>query len=126
MGFEPTTSSLRSQNGAFLTTCAARVKCILFRSLCTDSGLDAGLSSGVFPDWFWQESGKKTAGYRLDVMIFLADASEKTLAALKELGFVQTGESKAVKLSIGTLDVRKLEDLAKLGAVIRIKPVVEP
>ena len=59
-------------------------------------------------------------------MIFLADASEKTLAALEELGFVQTGESKAVKLSIGTLDVRKLEDLAKLGAVIRIKPVVEP
>ena len=61
--------------------------------------------------------------YRVDVMIFLRDAAEKTLAALKALGFDQTGESKAVNLLIGTLDVRKLEELAKLDVVIRVKPV---
>ena len=63
--------------------------------------------------------------YKVDVMVFLADTSAETVAALKELGFVQTGESKAVKLLIGTIDVRKLEDLAKLGAVIRVKPVAQ-
>ncbi len=61
--------------------------------------------------------------WKVDVMIFLRDTSAETIAALKELGFVQTGESKAVKLLIGTIDVRKLEDLAKLDAVIRVKPV---
>jgi Ca-activated chloride channel family protein len=61
--------------------------------------------------------------WKVDVMVFLADTSDETLAALRELGFVQSGESKAVRLLIGTIDVRKLEDLAKLEAVTRIKPV---
>jgi Ca-activated chloride channel family protein len=61
--------------------------------------------------------------FRVDVMILLRDASENTLTALKALGFEQTGESKTVSLLIGTLDVRKLEELAKLDAVIRVKPV---
>jgi hypothetical protein len=65
----------------------------------------------------------RVIGWNVDVMIFLADTSDETLAALKELGFVQTGESKAVKLLIGTIDIRKLEDLARLDAVLRIKPV---
>ena len=63
--------------------------------------------------------------WNVDVMVFLADTSDETVKALKELGFVQTGESKAVKLLIGTIDVRKLEELAKLGAVIRVKPVAQ-
>ena len=65
----------------------------------------------------------KVVGYKLDVMIFLSDVSEATLKALKDLGFVQTGESKAIKLLLGTIDVRKLDDLVKLDAVIRVKPV---
>ncbi len=75
------------------------------------------------------EDGNLTVGelkiveYKVDVMIFLSDVSDETLKALKELGFVQSGESKAIKLLIGTIDVRKLEDLAKLDAVIRVKPV---
>ncbi|HUU98899.1 MAG TPA: VIT domain-containing protein [Phycisphaerae bacterium] len=63
--------------------------------------------------------------WRVDVMVFLSDTSAETIAALKELGFIQTGESKAVKLLIGTIDVRKLEELAKLDAVIRVKPVAQ-
>ncbi|HVF10022.1 MAG TPA: hypothetical protein VNA16_04420, partial [Abditibacteriaceae bacterium] len=61
--------------------------------------------------------------YKVDVMIYLRDTSDKTLAALKQLGFAQTGESKAIRLLIGALDVRKLEELAKLEAVIRVTPV---
>lgn len=66
----------------------------------------------------------KVVKYRVDVMVYLNDLSEEALKALEELGFKQTGESKAVKLLIGTIDVRKLEDLAKLDVVVRIKPVV--
>jgi len=65
----------------------------------------------------------KVVGYKVDVMIFLRDLSDATLKALADLGFVQTGESKAVRLLTGTIDVRKLEDLARLEAVIRVKPV---
>jgi hypothetical protein len=68
----------------------------------------------------------KVAAWRVDVMVFLSDASEKTLEALKKLGFEQTGESKAVKLLVGTIDVRKLEELAVLDAVLSVKPVVAP
>ena len=57
--------------------------------------------------------------YRVDVMIYLRDTSPSTIAALKKLGFVQTGESKAITLLIGTLDARKLEKLAKHVAVVR-------
>ncbi len=62
--------------------------------------------------------------YKVDVMIHLRDTSPETLKALKELGFVQTGESKAIKLLIGTIDVRKLIELVELEAVIRVSPVV--
>lgn len=61
--------------------------------------------------------------YRVDVMIFLNDVSEPALKALADLGFVQTGESKMVKMVTGTIDVRKLDDLAKLAAVTRVRPV---
>ncbi len=62
--------------------------------------------------------------WKVDVMVFLRNLSDETLEALEKLGFTKTGESKTVKLLIGTIDVRKLEDLAKLGAVIRVKSVV--
>jgi Ca-activated chloride channel family protein len=61
--------------------------------------------------------------YKVDVMIRLADTSAKTMDALKQLGFQQTGESKAVRMLIGTIDVRKLEELVKLEAVVSVKPV---
>ena len=62
--------------------------------------------------------------YKVDVMIQLRDTSAKTLEELKKLGFMRTGESKTVRLLIGTIDVRQLEALAKLEAVLRITPVV--
>lgn len=61
--------------------------------------------------------------YRIIVMIHLRDTSKGVLESLAQLGFVQAGESKAVKLVIGTIDVRRLEALAKLAAVLRVSPL---
>jgi Ca-activated chloride channel family protein len=62
--------------------------------------------------------------YKVDVMISLRDISAETLAELKKLGFTQTGESKTVRLLVGTIDVRQLEALAKVDAVLRVAPLV--
>jgi Ca-activated chloride channel family protein len=66
----------------------------------------------------------RVVDYQVDVMLYLRDTTSTTLSQLERLGFVQTGESKAVRLLIGRIDVRHLEELAKLDAVIRITPVV--
>lgn len=65
----------------------------------------------------------KVVGYKVDVMITLMDLSDATRKALTDLGFSQTAESSGARLLIGTIDVRKLEDLAKLAVVLRIAPV---
>lgn len=69
-------------------------------------------------------SSLRVVDYQVDVMLYLRDTTSTTLSQLERLGFVQTGESKAVRLLIGRIDVRHLEELAKLDAVIRITPVV--
>jgi hypothetical protein len=61
--------------------------------------------------------------FKVDVMIYLADASDKTREALKNLGFESGAESKAVRLVVGSIDVRRLVELAKLEAVVAVKPV---
>ncbi len=71
----------------------------------------------------YSEGKIKVANYRLAVMLYLRDLSADTLAALKKLGFEQSGDSKTVKLLIGTIDVRKLDELSKLEAILRIDPV---
>jgi Ca-activated chloride channel family protein len=76
-------------------------------------GKDGNLTAG----------GVAVTGYKVDVMVYLSDASPKTLEALKKLGFDQSAESKAVRLVIGSIDVRKLLELAKLDAVVSVRPV---
>jgi Ca-activated chloride channel family protein len=66
----------------------------------------------------------RVEGYMVDVMLYLRDTAPETRAALKQLGFEVTGESKAVRLLIGRLDVRQLQAVAQLEAVLRITPVV--
>jgi Ca-activated chloride channel family protein len=66
----------------------------------------------------------RVVDHHVDVMVYLRDTSPQTIDALKQLGFVQTGESNAARLLIGSVDVRKLTELATLDAVIRITPVV--
>ncbi|MEE9297161.1 MAG: VIT and VWA domain-containing protein [Phycisphaerae bacterium] len=62
--------------------------------------------------------------FKVDVLVFLRDTSEATLKALKDLGFVTTAESKAVRMLIGTIDVRKLDALAEIDAVMRVAAAV--
>ena len=65
----------------------------------------------------------KVTGYEIEVMVLLQDLSEQTRSQLTELGFVLAQESKTTSLLLGTIDVRKLEKLAELSAVIRIDPL---
>ncbi|MGH8066293.1 MAG: VIT domain-containing protein [Candidatus Entotheonellia bacterium] len=65
----------------------------------------------------------RVVDHHVDVIVYLRDTSSQTIDALKQLGFVQTGESNAARLLIGSIDVRKLAELATLDAVIRITPV---
>jgi hypothetical protein len=62
-------------------------------------------------------------GHQLDVILTLSDTSKETLEALKKLGFSETGASKAGKMLFGSIDVRKLEELAKLPVVLRVRPM---
>ncbi len=71
-------------------------------------------------------SRMKVVDHRLDVIVTLSDTSAATRKALITLGFKQTGESKAARLLIGSIDVRKLAELAKLDAVISVRPVIAP
>jgi hypothetical protein len=61
--------------------------------------------------------------YMVDVMIYLRDTSAETLAALQQLGFITSAESKTVPLLIGRIDVRHLKQLVQLDAVLRVTPV---
>ena len=67
--------------------------------------------------------GVTVSDFKVDVLVYLSDASEKTREALKQLGFETGGESKTVRLLVGSIDVRKLNELAKLEAVVAVKPV---
>jgi Ca-activated chloride channel family protein len=68
----------------------------------------------------------RVVDYRVDVIVTLAEASDDALARLRELGFLQSGESKAsAGLVIGSIDVRKLVALAALPGVLSVRPVVE-
>ena len=64
--------------------------------------------------------------YSLEVMILLDDVSSQTLLALEELGFVRAAESKTARVLIGTIDVRKLGELAALSQVITVEPLPRP
>jgi Ca-activated chloride channel homolog len=66
----------------------------------------------------------RVVDYHVDIIIYFRVRSPQSLDALKQLGFVQTAESNVALLLIGNIDVRKLAELAKLDAVIRVTPVV--
>lgn len=66
-------------------------------------------------------SGKVVVkGGKIEVAVYLYELDEKALAELKKLGFVKLLEAKAVKMVVGTVEVKKLADLAWLDAVRRI------
>ncbi|MEP0847011.1 MAG: VWA domain-containing protein [Phycisphaerae bacterium] len=60
---------------------------------------------------------------RVDVIVELREINDATRAALKKLGFVESGASRTAPLLIGSIDVRRLDELAALDAVVRIRPI---
>lgn len=72
------------------------------------------------------ENGSFTAGetkvenYRTEVILYLRDLSAESLESLERLGFEKSGEIAARSVVSGTIDVRKLEALAKLEDVVRV------
>jgi len=61
--------------------------------------------------------------YKVEVIVYLGDLSPQALASLRKAGFEKKEESKAARVLIGTIDVRKLMDLATLGCVVWVAPV---
>jgi hypothetical protein len=59
---------------------------------------------------------------RVEVRVQLTALSDEVLAKLKKLGFKELAQAKSVSLVIGTIDVKKLEALAKLDVVRRVDP----
>jgi Ca-activated chloride channel family protein len=59
---------------------------------------------------------------KAEVQVWLTDKSDKTLAALKQLGFEIVVDAKNSKLLIGRIAIDRLEELAKLNFVTYISP----
>ena len=69
--------------------------------------------------------GLDVVDHEVEVLLVLLDLSAPTLQALVELGFVQTGESALGRILAGRVDVRRLEELARLEAIVSILPLAE-
>jgi len=68
----------------------------------------------------------RVVGHRVDVMLYLSEIYPEMRTALEKLGFVKKAESKTARVLIGTIDVRKLGELAKLDGVVHVAPVPTP
>ncbi|MFA6449632.1 MAG: VIT and VWA domain-containing protein [bacterium] len=67
--------------------------------------------------------GIEVKNWTVTVTVLMKELTKENLEALKKLGFIKLGESAAAKAAVGTIDVRKLEQLAKLGFVMYVEPV---
>lgn len=65
----------------------------------------------------------KVKNYRVRLKIYLREWNDETREAVKKLGLAVSWESADVRFVIGTLDIRKLEELSKIESVVRVEPV---
>ena len=79
-----------------------------------------GLAAKLDKDGNYASGKVVVKGGKIDVAVYLFELNDKALAELSKLGFVKVLEAKAVKMVIGTIDVKKLEDLAWMDVVRRI------
>jgi Ca-activated chloride channel family protein len=59
---------------------------------------------------------------RIEIRVLVSSLSAQLLQELEKLGFKELGRAKSINLVFGTIDVSKLEELAKLNEVVRIEP----
>lgn len=67
--------------------------------------------------------GVEVRDWRIDVIVQFASISDSLRERLKRLGFTEAGAAVGAKVLIGSIDVRKLEELSKMEAVLSIRPV---
>jgi Ca-activated chloride channel family protein len=60
---------------------------------------------------------------KAELQVYLANTSAETLAQLKKLGFEVMTEAKGARIVIGRISIEKLDELAKLSAVVYIAPL---
>lgn len=60
--------------------------------------------------------------YRVTVIVHVTSTSSATIAELEKLGLVTSAVSGPMARVTGTIDVRKLDELAKLAQVARVEP----
>jgi Ca-activated chloride channel family protein len=87
----------------------------------------AGLEGKLDAKGDFTAGGVVVRAGKIDVSVYLYELSDKVLAELKKLGFTVALEAKAVKMVIGSIEVKRLADLAWLDEVRRIDlPQVVP
>jgi len=64
----------------------------------------------------------KVVAGKVEVRVQVTSLTDEVIKKLTELGFKELARAKSVKLVIGTIDVAKLEALAKLAEVRRVEP----
>ncbi|MGE3182500.1 MAG: VWA domain-containing protein, partial [Phycisphaerae bacterium] len=81
------------------------------------------LASKVDSDGDFSSEAVNVRDHRVNLIVVLSTLDDATREELKKLGFTIQTEAVATKLVIGSIDVRKLDELAKLAAVVRVRPV---
>ena len=80
-----------------------------------------GLEAKLDKDGNYSKGRVTVRNGKIEVAVYLTDMSDKTLDALKGIGFAKMLDAPAVKMVLGTIEVSKLVDLAQLDEVRRIK-----
>ena len=76
-------------------------------------------------DGSFEIDGVKVEEYRVELIVYLRDTSATTLEALEKLGFDRRTVSGPMRLVVGAIDVRRLDELAASSDVVRIEPASE-
>jgi Ca-activated chloride channel family protein len=80
-----------------------------------------GLAAKLDKDGNYKSDTITVKDGKIEVSVYLHELNDKALEELTKLGFVKILDSKAVQLVIGTVEVKKLEDLAWLDCVRRVE-----
>ena len=80
-----------------------------------------GLKAKLDKDGNYSKGRVIVRGGKIELAVYLIDMNDKTLDALKGMGFTKILDSPAVKMVLGTIEVSKLVDLAQLDEVRRIE-----
>jgi Ca-activated chloride channel family protein len=79
-----------------------------------------GLAAKLDKDGNYKSDKLTVKDGKIEITVYLYELNDKTLEDLTKLGFVKILDASAVKMVIGTIEVKKLEDLAWLEVVRRI------